>query len=209
MPQGSRGSTLGRTIWRYAKWPAYILIALFVAFNIFALTRIPAVQEQQRTEHVVAEIHAQKLTMEDVDGKHLPPPPDPQLVDATVEGIDANQNGIRDDVELAIFQKYPDDIKVRAAMLRYAMTEQFFLTKVFNTETWKAAAEEDGRASSCLALTYPRTNLQDFMRIVTSRTEEVENLVFNSSRRRTAEEGTYEFTTSFGDAPGDSCDLEI
>ena len=44
-------------------------------------------------------------------GKNLPAQPDQKLNDSTIAGIDENKNGIRDDVELAIFKKYPDNAK--------------------------------------------------------------------------------------------------
>ena len=78
-----------------------------------------------------------------MNGEHLPPPPDPAQVDATIEGVDANANGIRDDVELAIFERYPDSLKIRAAELQYAMALQMYLTEVFNSETLVAVILKD------------------------------------------------------------------
>src|SRR3990167_4490346 len=167
----------------YKRWWFWVLATPLILFIALVIYRIPAVAEKERTQKAVAEIHAQKLTIEDVNGEHLPPPPDPALVDATIEGIDANANGIRDDVELAIFKKYPNSAKIRAAELQYAMTEQMFLVYVFDTGTWKAVAEEDGRASACIALTYPRSNLEIFLQTVASRRKEVETLVFNTQAR--------------------------
>ena len=60
-----------------------------------------------KTNEQVAKIHNTKLTMDDVTGKNLPPDPGAEA-DKTIAGIDANKNGIRDDVELAIFKEYPD-----------------------------------------------------------------------------------------------------
>ena len=39
----------------------------------------------------------------------------------TIAGIDANKNGIRGDMELAIFKQYPDSAKTRAVLLQYAL----------------------------------------------------------------------------------------
>ena len=61
---------------------------------------MPVVIEKQKTEEAVLRIHAQKITLDDVMGTKLPPEPSQELNDSTIEGIDANQNGIRDDVEL-------------------------------------------------------------------------------------------------------------
>ncbi len=63
------------------------------------------------------------------NGKHLPLTPNKEENDATVAGIDNNGNGIRDDVELAIFAKYPNSAKIRAAELQYAMALQLMIKK--------------------------------------------------------------------------------
>jgi hypothetical protein len=202
--EGSGVGNFFRRACRLIRWPLAILILAYIALVIW---RIPVLNAQKQSEETVALIQSKHITLEDVDGKHLPPPPDPAQTDATVAGIDANQNGIRDDVELAIFKKYPNSPYTRAAELQYAMTEQMFLTEVSDKETWKAVAEVDGRANTCLALTYPRTDLQTFLKIIDARSSEVEDLVFNTVDRKNAEDKAYKFTTSFGDAPGEPCDV--
>ncbi len=192
------GRRYGRVVLR---WTLYILAALALAFVGFVLYRVPVVAQKERSAQTVEYIHAQKLTLADVDGKHLPPPPDPTLVDTTVEGIDANQNGIRDDVELAIFAKYPNDLKLRAALLQYAMTEQMYLTSVFDTETWKAVAEENSRAFSCLLT----VNREDSLRL----SDEVGSLVSNITVREVQKERAFGHITSYGSAPGQPCDLDV
>jgi len=184
-------------VWRFMRWPLAVFAALYIGLIIYELTQLPA-----RTETALATIHSQKLTMEDVDGKHLPPPPDPNLVDATVEGIDANENGIRDDVELAIFKKYPNDMKLRAAALQYAMTNQMFLTQVFNTETWKAVAEESGRANLCVS-----ESSRDYRNAVQF-TEDLDSMLLNTEARSATYENVFRFTTSHGDGNGKFCDVQ-
>jgi len=44
----------------------------------------------------------------EVNGHTLPPEPDKALNDATLLGIDVNHNGVRDDVERWIYEKYKD-----------------------------------------------------------------------------------------------------
>lgn len=187
-------------IWKYAKWPVIVLALLYVALVIY---EIPAVRQKDKSDAAVARIHAQKLTMADVDGKHLPPPPDPDLVDATVQGVDANGNGIRDDVELAIFKKYPENLKLRAAALQYAVAEQNFLNFVFDKESWHAAAENDARAVECIKtiLDKPsdRTALANF----------IDSTVIDSNLRESAENETAAFTTSYGYAGGSACDISL
>jgi len=195
-----------KTIWRAVRWPLLVLVLLYAALVIY---RIPAVGQKQRTADTIAAIQAQKITMADVMGTALPPVPYEPENDATVAGIDKNNNGIRDDVELAIFAKYPNSAKIRAAELQYAMTEQMFLTDVFNTDTWKAVAEEDSRAYNCVSLTYPRDDMQKYTEITDGYTNEVQNWVFNTQLRINAKEKAFDFITSHGAAPGDMCDIDL
>lgn len=180
-------------MWRVMRWPIAAVALFFLVFFLYELARVPG-----KTADTVEMIHSQKLTMADVEGSNLPPTPDPELVDATVEGIDANENGIRDDVELAIFKKYPSDRKTRAAALQYAKAEQRFLTDVFNTPTWKAAAEVDARANICLSRVSSGYTEQEF----------VESLVLNTDLRREVYEAAFEFTTSFSAQEENACDVE-
>ena len=204
--EGSGIKSLARRAWRIIRWPLAVLVVLYIALLVW---RYPSWKEEQRTPAAVAAIHAQKLTMDDVDGKHLPPPPDPAQVDATVAGVDANGNGIRDDVELAIFKKYPNSPYTRAAELQYAMAEQMFLTRVFNSETWKAVSIEDDRGYQCIAQTYPRDNLEIFNKITDTRVQEVKDLVFNTVKRQTVKAQSFGFATSFGLPDENFCDVDL
>lgn len=122
-------------VWHIVRIPLAIILILFIGLVIY---RIPAVKERARTQEVVKKIQAQKITLADVMGQNLPPEPDSALNNSTVEGIDANGNGIRDDVELAIFRLYPDSVppersgsstppesgsptRIRAAELQYVI----------------------------------------------------------------------------------------
>ena len=75
-------SSILSRIWRIARIPLVVIVILFIGFVIY---RAPAVLEKQRTEEMVMKIHAQKLTLDAVDGKHLPPVPDAAQVDAFAE----------------------------------------------------------------------------------------------------------------------------
>jgi hypothetical protein len=182
--------------WRVARWPLAVLLVLYVALVIY---RIPAVGEAERAQAAVARIHSAKLTLGTVMGEHLPLPPNEEVNNATVAGVDNNQNGIRDDVELAIFKLHPDSAKIRAAELQYAMTEQMFLTEVFNTETWKAVAEEDDRAYQCISSLDSPVNL----------TSEVEQLVLNIPIRKSFFEKISKLITSFGLPEKELCDIDL
>lgn len=181
-------------IWKYGRW---VLVAIALAYVALVLYRIPAVREKQRSDETVAKIHAQRLTMNDVDGNHLPPPPDPAQKDATIAGVDANQNGIRDDVELAIFAKYPgqSNLKLRAAELQYAKAIQGEFAYANNVETLKAVMEEEGRAALCL--------------LDTAKSKEVETLAVNTTQRKEFRETVRSrYMSSFGTPSVNECDID-
>lgn len=184
-----------KKLWRWVRWPLLVLAVAYVALVIY---RIPWAFEQDKTAQATAFIQAQHITMADVMGTNLPPVPYEPENDATVAGVDKNNNGIRDDVELAIFKKYPNSAKIRAAELQYALTEQMFLTQVFNTETWKAVAEEDSRAFECATEILSNAQIK-----------EVENWVYDTTERTNAQAAAYEFTTSNGTSPGIYCDIDL
>src|SRR3990167_1375682 len=193
-----------RAVWRWVRWPLYILAAGYVLLVVYDIQRLFDID---KTNEAVAAIHAQKITLADVEGTNLPPMPDQAENDATVAGIDKNNNGVRDDVELAIFKKYPNSAKIRAAELQYAMALQLMLTKVNNAETWIAAAKEDSRAYACISETYPRTDFKNFIRVTKERSDEVESLVVNTKLRQGAENTAYEFTTSYSLPDTELCNV--
>ena len=201
---GSGGETFFRRAWRYIRWPLLVLVLAYIALLV---GRAPGYISEQKSKETVALIQSRHITLADVDGKHLPLPPDPAKVDATVEGVDANQNGIRDDVELAIFKKYPNSPRIRAAELQYAMDLQLFLTKVTDSNTWKAAAIQEDRGYQCIGETYPRGDLKTFISVTDARTKEVEGLEFNIDIRKTAKQRAESFITSFGLPNSDFCDI--
>jgi len=179
-------------------WVIAIPVLLYIALVIY---RIPAVAEQNRTAAAIERIQSAKLTMTHVDGKHLPPRPDDAQANATIEGIDANVNGIRDDVERAIFDEYPDDIKVRAAMLQYAMAEQMYLTEVFNSESWKAAIYQTDRGYGCL---YDNSN---GLKGTNNLQSKVDSLMLNTSQRQEKFESLYSHEVSYTLPSGEDCDV--
>ena len=191
-----------RAVWRWVKWPLFVL---GVAYAVLVIWRVFVLFDEDKTAAAVADIHAQKITLADVEGKNLPPVPDKAENDATVAGIDKNNNGIRDDVELAIFKKYPNSAKIRAAELQYAMALQLMLTKVTNTETWIAAAVETSRGNLCIG---DAVEDKDF-KVYLSSSKEVEDLVVNTEKRHSANDTAYDFTTSFGLPNTDICNVEL
>ncbi|MEK7629822.1 MAG: hypothetical protein AAB432_00355 [Patescibacteria group bacterium] len=202
-----------KTFWRIVKWPLVIIAVLFVALVIY---RIPAAEERLKTEEAVNKIHAQKITLADVLGQNLPPEPDATLNNATVEGIDTNKNGIRDDVELAIFKMYPTSSRIRAAELQYALALQNELTQVFNSETFVGAVQEASRGFFCIGDTFPKlsssTDEQTWQKqdtLFDTRIKEVETLVFNTPQRIQAREESFRNATTHGDINKFNCDIDL
>lgn len=183
-------------VWHIIRWPLLVLILLYVAGVIW---RIPHAMEAQKTEETVAKIHAQKITLDDVMGKNLPPPPDKAQVDATIAGLDVNNNGIRDDVEWAIFNRYPDSPKIRAAELQYAKALQTELVDVFNSDTLIAAIQQEAHALSCLDTLH-----------LDSLTDEVKVSVLNTETRKTKREEIFnKYMKSFSLEIGPHCQIDL
>ena len=178
-------------IWRFLRWP---LLVLALGFVILVAWRLKLLYELDDTNAAVAKIHANRLTWDDVFGP-LPVEPDKEANDATLAGIDANDNGIRDDVERAIYFKYKDSAREAAPAFQYAKALQMEFTDVYNSATLVAVIQEESRATLCIGDN-------------DGRIEEIENLVFNNKARQDASEELYEkYMTSYT-LPNDGCDLD-
>lgn len=185
------------------KWWAIVFLVVLALYVALVIYRVFAIGAEEKTAKAVEWIHGQSITMDDVIGKNLPPEPDQIEADATIEGIDANENGIRDDVELAIFEKYPNSARIRAAMLQYAMALQTELTKVSNSETLVAVIQEEDRGYFCVGDVLSK-NLLD------SESGRIEGLVMNTeSRTQKHKELFRKYMVSYGDVKGKQhCDIE-
>lgn len=188
---------------------------------------------EKRTPEAVARIHTRAVTMEMVEGKNLPPMPSVAEKDATVAGVDINKNGVRDDVEIEIFNRHPNEPKVRAAQLQYAMALQSRLTDVFSEGTLVAVMQEDGRAWACLKNIYPleekglpaEVPIYEWTReqldlsneyskkhdaLVEPFIQEVKVLVLNTEERSVAFEEKYQYMTGYGGSKKEKdCDIEL
>lgn len=187
------------------KWSGITMLILFV---IAVIIRIPHVIEVDKTKELVAKIHATKLTLADVMGDNLPPDPGAEA-DKTFAGIDVNENGIRDDVELAIFKEYPDSPKTRAALLQYALALQMEMTlPILNKETATASVEDnESRAGVCLWTLSSRDNLKKFIADVDRYEMLVRNLQVNTEIRKGYMHDFYEVVGSFSSS-NESCDIQ-
>lgn len=145
------GDIIAGMFMSWKKIVLYVFATLAAIFVVLVIIRMFHFYNLGKTNEQVAKIHATKLTMDDVMGTNLPPDPGAEA-DKTIAGIDANKNGIRDDVELAIFKEYPDSAKTRAVLLQYALALQMEFTQpIVNKETVTEVATESSRADTCLS----------------------------------------------------------
>ena len=178
-------------VWGWIKWPLMALLVLFIALCVYYLY---VGSQVVKTREAVAKIHANHLVWDDVFGS-LPPEPDPAADSATLAGIDANNNGIRDDVERAIYSAHKNSAKVAAAEFQYAKELQMEFTDVFNSDTLVAVLQEEDRGYQCIRSGGGQT--------------EVENLIFNTQVRKDAREKIYsDYMRGFALPNSDYCDLD-
>ncbi len=194
-------------IWRFIRIPLGVILLLFIGVVIY---RIPAVIEKQKTEEAVLRIHAQKITLDDVMGIKLPPEPNQELNDSTIEGIDANQNGIRDDVELAIFKEYPNSAKTRAVLLQYALALQMEVTqKIINTETVTEVVREQSRAYSCVGKILSRADMDKYIEESDKLRLFISERQRNTPERKKARKDFVEKIGSYSESENKVCDIDM
>lgn len=199
---------------KFKKVLKWILIAIVVLYVGVVIYRGFYFYNLRKTEAVVEKIHSTKLTIDDVLGKNLPPDPGAEA-DKTVVGIDANSNGIRDDVELAIFKEYPNSAKTRAVLLQYALALQMEFTQpIINTVTVTEVITELSRADSCLSNSLvPRNspgssrNSADMEKIDVY-VNFIESKQLNTEGRKKTEKDFYEYLRSYGESTNIVCDID-
>ena len=148
-------------------------------------------------------------------GKNLPPDPGAEA-DKTVAGIDANKNGIRDDVELAIFKEYPKSAKTRAVLLQYALALQMeAMQTVVNEETVTEVVREQSRADSCVSDSLvPRKSPESSRSYVDI--EKIDTFInfvkerqLNTDLRKMARKNFIEKIGSYSESENKVCDIDI
>lgn len=197
------------------KIPLIFLVALATIYVVLVIIRMFHFYNLDKTNEQVVKIHNTKLTMDDALGKNLPPDPGAEA-DKTVAGIDANKNGIRDDVELAIFKEYPDSAKTRAALLQYALALQMeVVQKIVNKDTVTEVATEQSRADTCLADTLvprktPESARDDIeMGKIDIFINFIENKQLNTEQRKNAQKDFYGGNLgSYGESTNKICDID-
>lgn len=202
MEEQKNGSKLRRVLRR----TAFIVLS---ALLLLSLARLPYVYDKERTDEQVAKIHATKLTLDDVMGKNLPPDPGADA-DKTIAGIDANQNGIRDDVEIAIFKEYPNSAKTRAVLLQYALALQMEVTQpIVNTEIATEVVREQSRAHYCVGKITSRDDLKKFIEIGEKLHGFIEDKQRNTLERKKARNELAEIIGSYTESENEVCDINL
>lgn len=194
---------------KFKKVMKWVVIVFGGAYILLVISRIPHAIDKQKTDEQVARIHATKLTMDDVLGTNLPLDPGAEA-DKTIAGIDANRNGIRDDVELAIFKEYPNSAKTRAVLLQYALALQTEITlPILNMSTATAIVEDnESRALKCIWSISSRVDMDKF----TAETDTHENFIkqrqLDTVARKQQLHNVYEYVGSYSMSSGE-CDLDV
>ena len=198
------------------KWTGVIIVVAFVALVIY---RAFVLYGEQKTAEQVQKIHNTKLALTDVLGENLPVPSEVEGTpdyDTTIAGLDTNKNGIRDDVELAIFSEYPNSARTRAVLLQYALALQMEVTQGFlNEDIVNAIVEEDSRAGTCIADTLvPRkspssSRTYSDIEKIDAHTIFVDEKQFNNTARKTAKDKFYEYMGSYSNSPKPICDIDL
>ena len=190
---------------KIAFWAALVFMLAYFGLVIY---RAFVLYGEDRTQEHVAKIHATKLSLDDVMGKNLPSLP--SNPDATAAGVDANKNGIRDDVELAIFKAYPNSAKTRAVLLQYALALQMEVTQEkVNTGTVIAVAQLRGKASSCIGESHPRDDLQKFIEVTQRYVDFIDKSQLNTSERIEAQNKFYRGKLDSFSSLDETCDIDL
>lgn len=191
------------------KIPLIFLVALATIYVVLVIIRMFHFYNLDKTNEQVVKIHNTKLTMDDALGKNLPPDPGAEA-DKTVAGIDANKNGIRDDVELAIFKEYPDSAKTRAALLQYALALQMeVVQKIVNGGTVGAIANKQDRAFFCITKIIPGEGDEyKAMVAIEKYNKSIFDKQFNTESRKIAHKQFYSNLKSGRIDDSVSCDID-
>ncbi|MEK7099447.1 MAG: hypothetical protein AAB916_02925 [Patescibacteria group bacterium] len=193
----------------FLKILVWLGIALALGFVALVIVRMVQLKEEERTAAEVERIHSTKLTVDDVMGKNLPPDPGADA-DKTIAGIDANTNGIRDDVELAIFKAYPDSAKTRAVLLQYALALQMEVTQpIVNEGTVTEVVREQSRAYSCVGEILSREDMNKYIeegRILRSFVSERQR---DTSERKKVRKDFIEKVGAYSESENKVCDIDI
>lgn len=191
-----------KIVWKiYRFFYIFFIILCIIVFAVCIKREVDA----DKTQKTIDFINSKRITLDDVLGKNLPPKPDQAINDSTIAGIDANNNYIRDDVELAIFAKYPNSPKIRSAMLQYAQALQLELTQVYSSETMVAVIKKSDSAYFCLGNSEYGLSLKD----LTEKEDILWADVLNTESRKQKDSMLYEKYMTTYTLPKEGCNIEI
>lgn len=199
---------------KFYKVFGFIFLILIVLFFILIVFRTFHYMDVQRTNGQVSIIHSTKISVDDVFRENLPNDPGVEG-DKTIKGIDANNNGIRDDVEIAIFKEYPDSARTRAVLLQYALALQMgVLREDDNTVVSTEIMREESRANTCIGdILVPRKDPEssrsyDEVEKIYSFISSIEEKQFNTLERKENRDAFIKNIRSYSDLE-EGCDLDL
>ena len=179
-----------------------ILKTLHKDTNIFIRAKLNNITSNQ----VALEIY------KEISGHRLPPEPNPTINNATLLGVDTNDNGVRDDVERKIYAVYKRPVE-QAYMMQYAVRYPQTLEDPVAAAKSKELEKEHWNLYSCKGYliehldTYMPENSVSFM----------ENAYFNTKERMRAyvefneafSGGVYNIPFHDEDMQKENCDFNI
>jgi len=118
-----------------------------------------------------------------INGHVLPPEPDPKINNATLLGIDSNDNGVRDDVERWIFKTYKDKHPVHIDIAMQAGRDYKEILKT--PEKAKAIRQKVNSAYYCSSYYQNYAQFYQQPTLVHERIDvAVKNIYFNTVERK-------------------------
>ena len=121
-----------------------------------------------------------------INGYVLPPEPDPDVNNATLLGVDANDNGVRDDVERWIIIKYKDHHKIVTAIgLQGAKAAQVIIQEPENARQTREVFAQAYHCSFYFEF-YAGINNEPLLVDHPMFGNEFENIQFNTTKRARA-----------------------
>lgn len=93
-------------------------------------------------------------TAQSINGIAVPPDPDPAANNATLLGVDSNNNGVRDDVERQIASTYGVSVDHYYAAMRSAIAEQAYLSTNGDPVRSTTATSNAVIAGACASVKY-------------------------------------------------------
>ena len=186
----------------------WVFLSLFGAFIILIIFRFFNYFEVEKVNSQVLKIHSTKISMSDVMGDSLPIEPSIGG-DSAIIGIDSNKNGIRDDVEVAIFKEYPNSAKNRAVLLQYALALQMQTVQPFvDTTIATEVAREQSRGFMCIGdINLDKQSDESYNKLL-SLVSFVEDKQFNTEERKNARTIFLKNVRSYSDLEG-GCDIDL